>query len=377
MGFIVDNTLRRVDTTGGPPETLADVPGAAIRSGSWNRQGHIVLGSWGGGSGGPLWRLSSGGGAATALTEVDLPKGEFVHTSPTFLPDGEHFLYFRSGPPEVEGMYVGSLDVEAADQSRQRILATDVPAVFANGYLFYLRAGTLMAQPFDADRLALQDVPPVPLAENVGTTWYFTGQFSVAGVAGSMHGEDRMKSAVEDGTATIIREVQSLKSMVDEFSRFARLPNAKLESGDVNEVVRQVLPLYTDRVDDVVIESELADDLPPAMIDAEQVKRVFVNLIDNAVEAFDLEQPEKIVTVRTRYDSARDLIVSEIVDNGRGIAPSDLQKLFQPYFSTKGRGTGLGLAIVHRIVTEHNGKIRAVANQPRGARFIVELPVAA
>ena len=179
VGFIVDNTLRRVDTTGGPPETVTSVPAAAIRSGAWNRHGDIVLGSWGGGSGGPLWRVSPAGGAATAVTEVDLSKGEFVHTCPTFLPDGNHFLYFRSGPPDVEGMYVGSLDVDAGNQSRQRILATGVPATFANGYLFFLRAGTLMAQPFDARRLQLQDVP-VPVAENVGVTWYFTGMFSVA-----------------------------------------------------------------------------------------------------------------------------------------------------------------------------------------------------
>ena len=158
VGFIVDDTLRRVDTTGGPPETVASVPTAALRSGTWNRHGDIVLGSWGGGSGGPLWRVSAAGGAATAVTQVDLSKGEFVHTWPTFLPDGNHFLYFRSGPPDVEGMYVGSLDVDAGNQSRQRILATGVPAVFANGHLFFLRAGTLMAQPFDARRLELQDV---------------------------------------------------------------------------------------------------------------------------------------------------------------------------------------------------------------------------
>ena len=115
VGFIVDNTLRRVDTTGGPSETVISVPAAAIRSGAWNRHGDIVLGSWGGGSGGPLWRVSPAGGAATAVTEVDLSKGEFVHTCPTFLPDGNHFLYFRSGPPDVEGMYVGSLDVDAAE----------------------------------------------------------------------------------------------------------------------------------------------------------------------------------------------------------------------------------------------------------------------
>ena len=179
VGFIVDNTLRRVDTTGGPSETVTSVPAAALQSGTWNRHGDIVLGSWGGGSGGPLWRVSPAGGAATAVTEVDLSKGEFVHTCPTFLPDGNHFLYFRSGPPDIEGMYVGSLDVDAGNQSRQRILATDVPAIFANGYLFFLRAGTLMAQPFDARRLELQDVP-VPVAENVRITWYFTGMFSVS-----------------------------------------------------------------------------------------------------------------------------------------------------------------------------------------------------
>jgi serine/threonine protein kinase len=179
VGFIVDNTLRRVDTTGGPAETVTSIPTAAPRSGTWNPRGDIVLGSWGGGSGGPLWRVSPGGGAATAVTEVDRSKGEFVHSHPTFLPDGNRFLYFRSGPPDVEGMYVGSLDVDAGKQSRQRILATDVPATFANGYLFFLRAGTLMAQPFDARRRELQDVP-VPVAEDVAITWDFTGVFSVA-----------------------------------------------------------------------------------------------------------------------------------------------------------------------------------------------------
>jgi serine/threonine protein kinase len=181
VGFMVRSTLKRVDTTGGPPETVASVhptnpmPG----SGSWNRRGDIVLGSWGGGSGGPLWRVSQTGGAATALTEVDLSKGEFVHTWPTFLPDGNHFLYFRSGPPDVEGMYVGALDVDAGKQSRVRVMATDVPALFANGHLFFLRARTLMAQPFDARSLKLQG-EAVPVAQDVSVTWDFTGAFSVS-----------------------------------------------------------------------------------------------------------------------------------------------------------------------------------------------------
>ena len=179
VGFIVGDKIKNVDITGGPPETVASVPIAAPRSGTRNRHGDMVLGSWGGGSGGPLWRVSPAGGAATALTEVDISRGEFVHTWPTFLPDGNHFLYFRSGPSDVEGMYVGSLDVDAVSQSRQRILATDVPAVYANDHLFFLRSGTLMAQPFDARRMKLQGVA-VPVAEDVLTMWDLTGVFSVS-----------------------------------------------------------------------------------------------------------------------------------------------------------------------------------------------------
>lgn len=184
--------------------------------------------------------------------------------------------------------------------------------------------------------------------------------------------DDANARIVNDGTETILREVQSLKAMVDEFSRFARLPNARLELWDVNEVIRQAAALYEHR-DEVEIDVRLADDLPAAMIDDEQLKRVFVNLIDNAIEAPG--EDAKRVSITSRLESARDLIVVEVGDNGRGIDPADYPKLFQPYFSTKGRGTGLGLAIVHRIITEHHGKIKAVPNQPNGAKFIVELPV--
>ena len=180
---------------------------------------------------------------------------------------------------------------------------------------------------------------------------------------------------IQDGTTTIIREVQSLKMMVDEFSRFARLPNAKPERGDLNEIVRQVAALYEDRKGEIAIVTALADSLPETHLDTEQIKRVFVNLIENALEAFDSGKHNEIRIV-TRHETARDLIIAEVADNGKGIAPADLQKLFQPYFSTKGRGTGLGLAIVQRIISEHGGKIKAVANQPVGAKFIIELPVA-
>ncbi len=186
---------------------------------------------------------------------------------------------------------------------------------------------------------------------------------------------DSNGNVVLEGTETILREVQSLKAMVDEFSRFARLPDVKLENGDVNEIVRQAAILYLDRMDEAVIDLKLGNDLPAAMVDEEQLKRVFVNLIDNAIEAEGEADVERSVTISTRHDAARDLIVAEVGDNGNGIDPADYQKLFQPYFSTKGRGTGLGLAIVNRIVSEHHGKIKAVPNQPRGAKFILELPI--
>jgi nitrogen fixation/metabolism regulation signal transduction histidine kinase len=190
------------------------------------------------------------------------------------------------------------------------------------------------------------------------------------------NGEEQTAAVVKDGTETILREVSSLKAMVDEFSRFARLPKVQLETANVNEVLRQALALYEDRLGEVKVEIHLTEGLPSSMIDPEQLKRVFVNLIENTLEAFDdAVQPEKVLSVKTFYHAEKDLITVELADNGGGIALPDLTKVFQPYFSTKGRGTGLGLAIVQRIIIEHEGKIRAAANLPKGAKFIIELPV--
>jgi two-component system, NtrC family, nitrogen regulation sensor histidine kinase NtrY len=202
-------------------------------------------------------------------------------------------------------------------------------------------------------------------------------QPAVAGFEAARVAGDDAESVVTEGTSTILREVQSLKAMVDEFSQFARLPEVKLEPEDLNEILRQTIALYEDRLIDVEIESKLDQNVPALLVDAEQTKRVFVNLIDNSIEAFGDEQEVKLISVSTRYDKARDLVVAEVIDNGCGFPPSALQKLFQPYFSTKNRGTGLGLAIVQRIVSDHGAKIFARTNNPRGARFVIEYPVTA
>jgi nitrogen fixation/metabolism regulation signal transduction histidine kinase len=165
-----------------------------------------------------------------------------------------------------------------------------------------------------------------------------------------------------------------LKALVDEFSRFARMPNPQRAPGDLNEVIRQASLLYEDRLDGAELRLQLAPELPAAMLDGEQIKRVFVNLTDNALEALTPEG-ERHVTIATSYDASRETLVAKVEDTGEGIPMSDFRRLFQPYFSTRGRGTGLGLAIVQRIISEHGGRIYAEPNQPRGARFVIELPI--
>ena len=143
----------------------------------------------------------------------------------------------------------------------------------------------------------------------------------------------------------------------------------------MNELIRQTGQLYTDRLAGVELRLSLDDELPTAMLDSEQMKRVFVNLIENALEALADVTDERRVTITTKHDGNRDLILATVEDTGEGIPPGDFKRLFQPYFSTRGRGTGLGLAIVSRIVTEHGGRVFAEPNSPRGARFVIELPV--
>ena len=187
---------------------------------------------------------------------------------------------------------------------------------------------------------------------------------------------ERQSNLVRECTSMIGDEVATLQRMVDEFSNFARLPNAKLEPQSLNEVAINALKLYDERLDGIRLERHLAEELPPVMLDAEQIKRVLVNLIDNAAEALTTspQNGDRRIIVTTREIPERDTVELTIADNGPGIPATDRERIFDPYFSTKKRGTGLGLAIVSRIVAEHQGRIRVQENHPRGAKFIVELP---
>ena len=171
---------------------------------------------------------------------------------------------------------------------------------------------------------------------------------------------------------TIVREVESLKTLVDEFAQFARFPAAQPVPADLNEVVESGLAVFSGRLDGIQVTKELAPDLPAVGLDREQFKRVVVNLVDNAAEAMQ-DSLVKRLFVSTSATAA-ETVELVVADTGCGISAEEKEKLFLPYFSTKGRGTGLGLAIVSHIVAEHGAHIRAEDNFPAGARFVVEIP---
>jgi two-component system, NtrC family, nitrogen regulation sensor histidine kinase NtrY len=178
---------------------------------------------------------------------------------------------------------------------------------------------------------------------------------------------------VGECTALMAREVGTLKTLVSEFSQFARFPVARLAPADPNSIVRRALDVFQGRMDDFTIRSDFADALPLIKADDELLRRVIVNLIDNAAEAMEGSN-SRYLEIKTRFRPDHDTVEIAVADSGHGISPEDKEKLFLPYFSTKDRGTGLGLAIAGRIIAEHHGLIRAEDNLPVGTRFIIELP---
>jgi PAS domain S-box-containing protein len=173
----------------------------------------------------------------------------------------------------------------------------------------------------------------------------------------------------------IEREVQTLESLVDEFSQFARFPAARLALADLNSIVESALELFQGRLDGIAVSTDLADSLPAVKADAELIRQVVANLIDNAAESMEGATVRRL-RVSTRTESDGDAVVIEVSDSGHGISPADKEKLFLPHFSTKGRGTGLGLAIASRIIAEHNGTLRVEDNTPIGAKFLIRFPAA-
>jgi two-component system, NtrC family, nitrogen regulation sensor histidine kinase NtrY len=198
--------------------------------------------------------------------------------------------------------------------------------------------------------------------------------------AEQLAGNSESEKVFDECVDAITTQVDTLKVLVDEFQNFARLPTAQPRPDDLNRIVSEAMASYAG-TDDVVFETDLDPALPPVDLDREQMRRALTNLIDNAVAAVKrrLEQegggsPGR-VTLRSAHDPLLQSVRIEVADDGIGIPQQDRRRVFEPYFSTKDRGTGLGLAIVSRIIADHHGYIRVQANEPRGARFVVELPI--
>jgi two-component system nitrogen regulation sensor histidine kinase NtrY len=179
------------------------------------------------------------------------------------------------------------------------------------------------------------------------------------------------RALVDECTTTIVGEVESLKGLVDEFSQFARMPAPRAVPTDLHVLLDEALGLYQGLFTDVEFRRHFAEGMPKVGVDQEQIRRVVINLVDNAIEAMDRRGA---IDLETEHDRANNVVRIVVADNGPGIPAAEREKLFLPHYSTKQRGSGLGLAIVRRIVAEHGGSVAVTDNTPRGTRFAIELP---
>jgi two-component system nitrogen regulation sensor histidine kinase NtrY len=177
---------------------------------------------------------------------------------------------------------------------------------------------------------------------------------------------------IEEGASTIVQEARTIKSLVDEFSSFARMPSIRLQSADLNAIIKQTISLFSGIFSEIEFETLYSTEVPsPLLIDPEQMRRVFINLIDNAIDAMNKKGK---IRIRTTFDKIQQKVKIEVADFGPGIPQGEREKLFHPHYSTKKKGTGLGLAIVNQVISEHNGSIEVEDNKPHGAMFIIQIP---
>ena len=183
-------------------------------------------------------------------------------------------------------------------------------------------------------------------------------------------------AVIESCAETISSAVETVRTLVDEFSTLARFPTAQPQPTNINQIVESALAMFHGRLDGISVRTQFDPRLPETMADPEGIKRVVANLVDNAAEAMR-DSLTKEIQIRTSLvtDADHEAVEICVSDTGHGVTSALKEKLFLPYFSTKDRGTGLGLAIVSRIVEEHRGSVRVEENRPTGARFIVELPL--
>lgn len=178
----------------------------------------------------------------------------------------------------------------------------------------------------------------------------------------------------KDCTDMIIKEADELKTMVNEFHQFSRMPQAHPVMSSLHGVIENLLILYRTGHKDITFAFQAGSNVPDFSFDPELIKRALMNLLENSVASLKNQNVPEI-TILTQYNNVSKIVRIEILDNGEGIPRNMLRKIFEPYVTMKEQGTGLGLAIVQRIIEDHNGFVRALANKTQGTRIVIELPI--
>ncbi len=176
----------------------------------------------------------------------------------------------------------------------------------------------------------------------------------------------------DECTQMIINHVELIRNLVNEFSAFARFPTADPKPCDLAPLIEETVALYREGHPNIDFQIEIQDALPPMNLDRQQIKQAMINLVDNAVSAIRIKG---VVRIMVTHDPILNMVRMEVTDDGMGISDDDKIRLFEPNFSTKKTGMGLGLTIVNSIITDHGGRISVQDNFPRGAKFVVEMPV--
>jgi two-component system nitrogen regulation sensor histidine kinase NtrY len=186
------------------------------------------------------------------------------------------------------------------------------------------------------------------------------------------YSEQLSQPVFDECTKTITDHVEIIRNLVDEFSSFARFPTADPKPCDLPPIIEETLALYKEGHQSINFDFNIKDNIPRINLDRQQIKRAMINLVENAIGSI---KNEGYILITLSHDPILKIVRLEITDNGVGISDEDKTRLFEPYFSTKKTGMGLGLTIVSTIVADHNGMIRVQDNRPRGAKFVIELPV--
>jgi two-component system, NtrC family, nitrogen regulation sensor histidine kinase NtrY len=188
-------------------------------------------------------------------------------------------------------------------------------------------------------------------------------------------GHPESPNIIRKCSEVILGCVGTLRTLVDQFSSLAQFPAPQPRACCMNQIVEEALALFGGRLEGITVQRDLEPDLPAVMADPESIRRALANLIDNAAEAMQ-GSLLRLLGVRTALVEEGSTIEVTVSDTGKGLTEEIRERLFLPYYSTKHRGTGLGLSIAAKIVQEHGGSISAESNAPKGARFMLRLPVA-